>query len=216
MAETGAAPRGGARRPPVEAPGRPAQRVGWSAYASARDEAIRRLRGRVLEIGAGYGANFAHLSTGVEWIGLEPSARRSVALADNARRHGHGAAPLVAGAEAIPLPDASVDVVLATTVLCSVRDQGRVLEEAGRVLVPGGRLLLAEHVAAPRGTGTRRLQRLARPITRLLDHGCDPARDTEGAVRGSLFEVERVHRFAVPVLGRLAMPFIVVEAVRPG
>ena len=97
----------------------------------------------MLEIGAGTGANFAHLHADVEWIGLEPSVGRSGALAENARRHGHRAAPLVTGAEEIPLADASVDAVLATTVLCSVRDQAAVLDEAARVLVPGGRVLLA-------------------------------------------------------------------------
>jgi ubiquinone/menaquinone biosynthesis C-methylase UbiE len=189
--------------------------TGRPAYTAARDGAIRHLRGRVLEIGAGTGANFAHLHADVEWIGLEPSAGRSGALAENARRHGHRAAPLVTGAEEIPLPDASVDAVLATTVLCSVRDQAAVLDEAARVLVPGGRVLLAEHVAAPAGSGTRRLQRLARPLTRRLDHGCDPARDTESAVRASALRVESVQRFAVPVLGRLRMPFVVIEAIKP-
>ena len=36
--------------------------------------------------------------------------------------------------------------------------------------------------AAPRGTAARTLQRLLRPATRLLDHGCDPLRDPEAAV----------------------------------
>lgn len=41
--------------------------TGWATFAAARDRAIRGLRGRVLEIGAGYGANFAHLGPGVQW-----------------------------------------------------------------------------------------------------------------------------------------------------
>lgn len=121
--------------------------TGWATFAAARDRTIRGLRGRVLEIGAGYGANFAHLGPGVEWVGLEPSARRRDTLAGNARRHGHRTPPVAASAEDIPLPDASMDAVLATAVLCSVRDQSRALDEVTRVLVPGGRVVFAEHVA---------------------------------------------------------------------
>jgi len=190
--------------------------VGWSAFATARDRAIGGLRGRVLEIGAGDGVNFGQLSAGVEWIGLEPSAQRRATLAENARRHGHEAAPIAASAESIPMPDASVDGVLATTVMCSVRDQAQVLAEVARVLVPGGRLVLAEHIAAAPGSAIRALQRFARPWTRLLDHGCDPTRDTEGSVRDSELRIEVSKRFLIPVLGRVQVPFVVVEATKRG
>jgi ubiquinone/menaquinone biosynthesis C-methylase UbiE len=78
----------------------------------------------------------------------------------------------------VPLPDGSVDAVLSTVVLCSVRDQERAVAEAVRVLRPGGRFVFFEHVAAPEGTWTRRLQGLSAPFSRLLDHGCDPTRQT--------------------------------------
>ena len=188
---------------------------GWAAFAAARDRAIAGLRGTVLEIGAGDGANFASLHPDVSWIGLEPSDARRRRLAQKAARHGHHAAPLAAPAEQIPLPDASVDAVLATTVLCSVTDPGRVLDEVTRVLVPGGSVVLAEHVAAPPGSRVRALQRLARPWTRLFDHGCDPARDTEATLRSTRLRVEGVQRFEVPVLGRLRMPFLVITATTP-
>ncbi|GAB2600338.1 class I SAM-dependent methyltransferase [Pseudactinotalea suaedae] len=188
--------------------------VGWRAFAVARDRAIRGLRGRVLEIGAGDGANFGQLSAGVAWVGLEPSLQRRTALGENARRHGHEAAPIAAPAESIPLPDASMDSVLATTVMCSVDDQAQVLAEVARVLVPGGRLVLAEHVAAAPGTAIRTLQRLARPWTRLLDHGCDPVRDTESAVRDSALRMDASRRFLIPVLGRVQVPFVVIEATK--
>ncbi|WP_420111513.1 class I SAM-dependent methyltransferase [Pseudactinotalea sp.] len=189
--------------------------AGWPAFAAARDRSIRRLRGRVLEIGAGSGANFTPLDPGVEWVGLEPSARLRARLAETARRHGYPTPPLAATGEDIPLPDASVDAVLATTVLCSVRDPARVLREAARVLVPGGRLVLAEHVAAPEGTGVRRLQQIARPWTRLLDHGCDPTRDTEGAVRCSPLHVESVELFHIQVIARFQVPFLLIDATKP-
>ncbi|NGN65830.1 class I SAM-dependent methyltransferase [Streptomyces sp. A7024] len=189
--------------------------TGWAAFTAARTRAIRGLRGRVLEIGAGRGANFAALDRDVEWLGLEPSPRRCRFLAENARRHGHRAPPVQATAESIPLPAAAVDAVLATTVLCSVRDQAQVLAEIARVLRPGGRLVLAEHVAAPPGSVARAAQRVARPWTRLFDHGCDPVRDTAAAVRNSPLRFDAGTGFAVPVLGSLTVPFLVIEATNP-
>ena len=188
-------------------------RTPWARVEAERDAAIRTLRGRVLEIGAGDGANFGLLHPSVEWVGLEPARRRRARLAGTARSHGHRAAPLEGGAEDIPLPGSSVDAVLGTHVLCSVADPGRVLEEVARVLRPGGRALFAEHVAAPAGTGTGAVLRLARPFTRTFDHGCDPARDTEATVRASALEVADVVRYAVPVLG-LEIPYVLIEARR--
>lgn len=187
----------------------------WPEVEAAQSCAIRSLRGTVLEIGAGRGANFEVLDPSVDWIGLEPSRRRRGPLAANARSHGHHREPLDGAAEAIPLPDASVDAVLATRVLCSVTDQGRVLAEIARVLVPGGRVVLGEHVAAPEGTGTRAVLRMARPFTTVLDHGCDPVRDTEAAVRASQLRIDEVARFRVPAIGKLAIPYVVIEASRP-
>ena len=43
-------------------------------------------------------------------------------------------------------------------VLCSVRDVAASLREARRVLRPGGKLLLIEHVAAPAGTPLQAMQ----------------------------------------------------------
>ncbi len=185
------------------------------AYAAAKGRAIASLRGRVLEVGAGGGNNFANLGDGVEWRGLEPSARRRRELERRARARGHATPPLDGVAEAIPLPDATVDAVLGTVVLCSVRDQDQSLVEIHRVLVPGGRVVLAEHVAAPARTLRRLLQGVVSPFSRLLDHGCDPTRDTEAALRRSPLQTIRVERFELPVLGRLTVPYVVIEAVRP-
>lgn len=185
---------------------------GLAAYQEAKAATIGRLSGTVLEIGAGRGRNFEHLRGGVRWIGAEPDARRRADLARAARDHGHGEPPLDAPAEDLPLPGDSVDGVLATGVLCSVRDQERALAEIARVLRPGGIFVFAEHVAAPRGW-KRRLQRLAAPFSRTLDHGCDPVRETEAAVRRSPLTVVRIDTYDLPALPGLTMPYIVGEAV---
>lgn len=146
------------------------------------------------------------------WIGAEPDAGSRAKLAEAARRHGHDRDPLAAAAESVPLPDAGVDGVLATVVLCSVRDQDETLAEVTRVLRPGGSFVFAEHVGAAPGSWRRRAQRVFAPLSRRFDRGCDPTRDTESALRRSGLRVVRLEHHEVPALPGLTMPYIVGRA----
>lgn len=146
-----------------------------TGYADRKRALVGGLRGRVLEIGAGRGSNFALLHPDVAWTGLEPHARSRRELE---RRAPRGGVVLAGRAEAVPLDDGSVDAVLATVVLCSVASPARALAEARRVLRPGGTLVFLEHVASPRGTWRRAAQRVCSPAARLQDHGCDLGRET--------------------------------------
>jgi SAM-dependent methyltransferase len=175
---------------------------------------IRGLHGTVLEIGAGDGANFGFLAEDVDWIGLEPDPRDTEALRANAARWGRRREPLVAVAEAIPLPDASVDAVLSTLVLCSVDDQQKVLEEIRRVLRPGGAFVFVEHVAARPGTLLRGVQRLATPLTSRFDRGCHLDRETVDSIRGSGLRIDELHEYRMPSGLGFTIPFVAGRAVR--
>ena len=76
--------------------------------------------------------------------------------------------------------------MVATAVLCSVADQDQVLAEVRRVLRPSGAFVFFEHVLAPAGTWSHRLQRCWAPLSRRLD-GCDPARQTWRAIKAAGF-----------------------------
>lgn len=173
---------------------------------------LSRLSGTVLEIGAGRGANFGFLAPAVRWIGLEPQRRRHPALTAAAARAGHDAELLDAVAEAIPLPSGHCDAVISTVVLCSVADQAAALAEIRRVLRPGGSLVFLEHVAAAHGTWTRRLQRWWAPLSRRLDNGCDPARDTEAAIAAAGFAGVELEHFEQPFAFGMAVPLIAGRA----
>jgi ubiquinone/menaquinone biosynthesis C-methylase UbiE len=118
----------------------------WSDYAAAKAGLIGGLTGTVLELGAGRGANFGMVAADVSWIGLEPHERTRNALVKRAAARLTKWQVLAAPAERIPLPEASVDAVLSTVVLCSVSDLAAALAEVRRVLRPGGRSL---HQAGP-------------------------------------------------------------------
>ena len=112
----------------------------WIAEQAARVPA----GSRVLDVGAGsapYRALFAH---------CDYKTQDFVQLRDDQLRHGgYAAVDVVSEANAIPVPDASFDVVICTEVLEHVPEPIDVVREFGRIVAPGGRLILT----APLGSG---------------------------------------------------------------
>lgn len=148
--------------------------------------------GRVLEIGAGVGANLGYLPPGTELVALEPNLRMHDRLRARCAAAGIDLTILAARAERIPLPDASVDEVVCSLVLCTVEDPGAVVTEVRRVLRPGGRFRFVEHVAAPGGL-RRRCQRALRSPWGWLFEGCDLCRDTGALLQGAGFADLELH-----------------------
>ncbi|WP_153185736.1 class I SAM-dependent methyltransferase, partial [Thermus scotoductus] len=123
-----------------------------------RRKRVGGLAGAVWEIGPGTGINLAYVPDGVYWLGLEPNLHLHPWLETALRQGGVLGEVLLGQAEEIPLPQESVDAVVATLVLCAVEDPRRALAEILRVLKPEGRFVFLEHVAAPRGSGRPRAQ----------------------------------------------------------
>jgi ubiquinone/menaquinone biosynthesis C-methylase UbiE len=178
-------------------------------------EFVARVRGRVLEVGAGDGENFGAFDPGVEWVGLEPDGKRRAELATRAREWRHEAEPLDALAESIPLPDASVDAVVGTYVLCSVGDPAAALAEIRRVLVPGGRVVFVDHVLAPPRTLKRVVQRVATPFSKRFCHGCHWDRDTEQALASAGFTGVDVRRLRVRSMPFGPVPMLLFDGRAP-
>jgi len=161
-----------------------------------RAELLAGLTGRVLEVGAGNGRNFAHYPSGVtEVLAVEPERRlRESAL----RTAAHARVPVrvVDGvADRLPAEDASLDAGVASLVLCTVPDQDAALAELRRVIRPGGELRFYEHVVSRR-PGAARLERaLDATIYPHLSGGCHLARDTLAAIERAGFEIRSSRRF---------------------
>ena len=109
------------------------------------------LSGDVVEVGAGAGLSFGQFPAAVTSLtAVEPHAALSRYAHASARAAGLQLRILEGDAEALPLPDASVDAVILTWQLCSAADPARALREVARVLRPGGQMLFLEHMPALR------------------------------------------------------------------
>jgi len=172
------------------------------------------LRGTVLEIGPGAGVNLKHYDPSVQWIGIEPNPYMRAYLEKEAERFGLQVDLRAGNAEQLDVADQSMDAVVCTLVLCSVRDVGRVLMEIHRVLKPGAHFVFIEHVAAPRGTWLRRLQDWFRPLLVHFAVGCHPNRETWTIIEGAGFSKMALHHFRAPTLLPILSPHIAGVAIR--
>jgi ubiquinone/menaquinone biosynthesis C-methylase UbiE len=150
--------------------------------------------GTVLEIGAGTGANVGLLEPGTHLMALEPSLAMHDRLRARCEAAGLELTVLPTGAEAIPLPDESVDEVICSLVLCTVHDPAQALREVRRVLRPGGRFRFVEHVAAPRPGLRRAIQRAIRRPWGWVFEGCRPDRHTPALIERAGFSELRLER----------------------
>lgn len=179
-----------------------------------RDQLLAGLSGRVLEIGAGNGINFAHYPASVrEVVALEPEPY----LRAKAEQAVQGAAAHVTvrpgRAESLEFPDASFDGVVACLVLCTITDPVAAIGELARVLKPGGSLRFFEHVRAPSGAKAR-LQPLAdrSGIWPRVGGGCHCARDTVGAIETAGFRVHEIEWLNVGPRWAITNPHVLGSA----
>lgn len=116
--------------------------------AASRRWIGERAVGEVLEVAAGTGLNLPHLPADVTFTGTDLSGPMLDAARSKARAAGRQARWLEADAEALPFDDGSFDSVISTFAMCGFADYERALAEIVRVVRPGGRILLADHVVS--------------------------------------------------------------------
>jgi ubiquinone/menaquinone biosynthesis C-methylase UbiE len=176
-------------------------------FGGGREWACSRVRGEVLEIAIGTGRNLPFYSPEVRVTGIELSPEMLAIARDRAERLGREVDLRLGDAQSLELEDESFDTVIITFGLCSIPDDRAAVAEARRVLRPGGRLVLLEHVRSP-----------VRPV-RVVQRVLDPASvrfEADHLVRDPLdyladqgFEIESVERLKWGIVER-------VLARRPG
>ena len=182
-------------------------KVDKAGLGELRERLVGEASGRVLEIGAGTGANLGHYGPNVTSLTLtdpeQPMLKRLEPRADEAAPQ---ATVLRAPAEDLPFDDDSFDTVVSTLVLCGVSDQARCLRELRRVLRPGGRLIFIEHVRSDEPK-LARLQDRMNGLNRFVAC-CECNRPTLDSISASGFAIDELERTTLPKVPKFVRPLI--------
>ena len=195
---------------------RMSQAMNAAGMAERRQALLAGLSGEVIEVGAGDGACFGHYpATVTRVVAVEPEPRLR-ALAERAAAQAPVPIEVRAGLAArLPVADQSMDAVVFALVLCSVADQAAALEQAWRVLKPGGQVRFLEHVRADTRGLVRAQRLLDGTFWPVLLGGCRTGRDTVAALNQAGFTITTLERFLSP---QVRTPFsfhVLGTAVRP-
>lgn len=111
-----------------------------------RPWAAHRARGDVLEVAVGTGLNLPHYGPELNLTGIDLSSAMLDVARQRAAELGRDVELREGDAHHLPFDVASFDTVVCTLSLCNIPDPDRAVGEMRRVLRPGGRLVLVDHV----------------------------------------------------------------------
>lgn len=171
----------------------------------AKAALFREMRGRVLFVAIGTGADIRHFPPGREIVAIDIS-REMLRRAEARRARYDGLLELVeADATKLEFSNGSFDTVVTSCTLCSVPDPIRALRELYRVLRPDGYMLMFEHVRSRNPVLGLTLD-LMTLWTRQA--GTEMNRDTLENVRLAGFQVAGVESVYLDII-------LAIRAVRP-
>ena len=174
----------------------------WRLAGDGRQWVCSLASGEVLEVAIGTGRNLPHYPEDIRLTGVDLSPAMLQLAQQRADELAQKVDLRVGDAHALDLPDDAFDTVVCTLSLCAIRDERHAIAEMWRVLRPGGRLLLLDHVA-----GT---PRLVRAIQWLWERVTIPIGEEHMLRRPLLtvqaqgFQVERAERSKLGIVERLA------------
>jgi SAM-dependent methyltransferase len=176
-----------------------------------RAELLSGLEGRVLEIGAGTGANLAHYPEAVSSLVLDepdPGMRRQLERKLHASPLARRAQVSDRPVEAISPSEGPFDAIVCTLVMCTVPDADRAARHLRELVAPGGKLVFLEHVAADEDPNARLWQDRLDPVWRHVAGGCRLNRRTSEVLEHAGFRLERLERETIPRAPRILRTLI--------
>ena len=170
-----------------------------------REKIVPLAEGTVLDVGIGSGLNIPYYNKSkIKYLyGLDPSIELLNLAKPLAKKNELEIEFLECGAEAIPLPNDSIDTVVITYTLCTIPDTQLSNEEIMRVLKPNGKLLFCEHGLAP-DINVAKWQKRINPIWNKIAGGCNLNRDIPKLIRSSGFKISNMEEMYLPSTPKFA------------
>ncbi len=174
-----------------------AKKMDADGFAELRFNLVGDLEGDILEIGAGTGATFTYYGKKANVTAIEPDDEYRRAALEEVPNAKAGIKVISGTGENLPFDDSSFDAVSASTVLCSVMSLSKTLEEFKRVLRPGGKIRLLEHVCSEHWFAGPAMD-LFNPIWRQINQsGCNCNRRTVEEVKKAGFLIQSLGKYKI-------------------
>lgn len=161
-------------------------------FSGAREWVCSQASGKTLEIAIGSGRNLPYYGAEVLLTGVELSPNMLELARQRAAELGRDVDLRLGDAEALEFAEESFDTVVCTFGLCTIPDDRKAVSEARRVLRPGGRFVLVEHVRSPIPV-VRAVERVLEPLT-LRFEADHLTREPLEHIEAEGFDVERLER----------------------
>jgi ubiquinone/menaquinone biosynthesis C-methylase UbiE len=171
-------------------------------FGGGREWVCSQAEGEVLEIAVGTGRNLPHYRAGVRLTGVELSPAMLEIARARARDLDRDVDLRVGDAQELEFPNERFDSVVSTLSLCTIPDERAAVAEVRRVLRPGGRFLLLEHVRSP-VLPIRLAERLLAPLM-LRFKGDHLLREPVDHLHAEGFVVERLERSKLGIVELVA------------
>jgi ubiquinone/menaquinone biosynthesis C-methylase UbiE len=117
-------------------------------FGGGREWLSERAHGRVLEVAIGTGRSLPYYQADATVTGIELSPAMLAIARGRAADLDRDVDLREGDAEHLPFDDASFDTVTCALALCTIPDPDAAIAEMKRVLIPGGRLLLIDHIGS--------------------------------------------------------------------
>jgi ubiquinone/menaquinone biosynthesis C-methylase UbiE len=171
-------------------------------FGDGRRWVCSQAEGDVLELAVGTARNLPFYPDDVRVTGVELSPEMLAIASRRAGELGREADLRLGDVQALEFPDESFDTVVCTLGLCTIPDDRKAAIEAHRVLRPGGRFLLMEHVRSP-SLPVRAVERMLDPLS-VRFQGDHLLRDPLDYLASAGFDVERAERSKWGIVERVA------------
>lgn len=178
---------------------------GSKPISHQRQKVVPLARGIVLEIGIGSGLNtsfYCHQAVN-KIIGLDPSTELQKMAASVAKEYRLPVEFILGSAEKIPLSDNSVDTVLVTYSLCTIKDVHAAIREMHRLLKTDGSFIFCEHGLAP-DSNTIKWQNRLDPWWGKISGGCHLNRDIPQLIKSAGFNINWLEQMYLPSMPKFA------------
>ncbi|KAJ4927558.1 hypothetical protein JOQ06_015283 [Pogonophryne albipinna] len=172
---------------------------------------------RLLEIGCGSGANFRFYPYGCTVICTDPNPHfeKYLRMSMEANKHlTYETFMVVSGEDMEKVEDGSVDVVVCTLVLCSVRNVQEVLQEVRRILKPRGAFYFLEHVESDPSSRTFFFQHVFEPLWYYLGDGCMITKKTWRDIEAAGFSELHLKHIEAPKVSQMIRPHIMGYSIK--